>query len=241
MTTSGPMSDEACALYALATTASLTAQLVKRGMRTRSISRIAPINPATPRVFGPVYTLRYIPMREDLGTGAAMADPENPQRKAIETAPPGCVIVVDACGLDASGTFGDILVARLRVRGVAGIVSDGPMRDIAELSKMDFPIFTKGNAAPPSYASILCVDAQVPIGCGGVAVFPGDIVIGDHDGVVFLPAAIAEEVARDAVEQDRMEAWIRRRIEAGDSIVGVYPPNDRTRAEYQAWVEAGRR
>ncbi len=239
MTTTAAMSDAARALYALATTASLTAQLVKRGMRTRSISRIAPINPDTPRVFGPVYTLRYIPMREDLGTGAAMADPENPQRKAIETAPPGCVIVVDSCGLDASGTFGDILVARLRVRGVAGIVSDGPMRDIAELSKMDFPIFTKGNAAPPSYASILCVDAQVPIGCGGVAVFPGDIVIGDHDGVVFLPAAIAEEVARDAVEQDRMEAWIRQRIEAGSTIVGVYPPNDETKAEYRAWVDAG--
>jgi regulator of RNase E activity RraA len=239
MTNTAAMSDAARALYALATTASLTAQLVKRGMRTRSISRIAPINPDTPRVFGPVYTLRYIPMREDLGTGAAMADPENPQRKAIETAPPGCVIVVDSCGLDASGTFGDILVARLRVRGVAGIVSDGPMRDIAELSKMDFPIFTKGNAAPPSYASILCVDAQVPIGCGGVAVFPGDIVIGDHDGVVFLPAAIAEEVARDAVEQDRMEAWIRRRIEAGSSIVGVYPPNDETKAEYRAWVDSG--
>jgi regulator of RNase E activity RraA len=241
MTTTEPISDAARALYALATTASLTAQLVKRGMRTRSISRIAPINPGTPRVFGPVYTLRYIPMREDLGTGAAMADPENPQRKAIETAPPGCVIVVDSCGLDASGTFGDILVSRLRVRGVAGIVSDGPMRDIAELSKMDFPIFTKGNAAPPSYASILCVDAQVPIGCGGVAVFPGDIVIGDHDGVVFLPAAIAEEVARDAVEQDRMEAWIRARIEAGSSIVGVYPPDDRTKAEYRAWVDAGRK
>ena len=239
MTTTAAMSDAARDLYALATTASLTAQLVKRGMRTRSVSRIAPINPDTPRVFGPVYTLRYIPMREDLGTGAAMADPENPQRKAIETAPPGCVIVVDSCGRDASGTFGDILVARLRVRGVAGIVSDGPMRDIAELSKMDFPIFTKGNAAPPSYASILCVDAQVPIGCGGVAVFPGDIVIGDHDGVVFLPAAIAEEVARDAVEQDRMEAWIRRRIEAGSSIVGVYPPNDETKAEYRAWVDSG--
>jgi regulator of RNase E activity RraA len=238
MTTTAAMSDAARDLYALATTASLTAQLVKRGMRSRSISRIAPINPDTPRVFGPVYTLRYIPMREDLGTGAAMADPQNPQRKAIETAPPGCVIVVDSCGLDASGTFGDILVARLRVRGVAGIVSDGPMRDIAELSKMDFPIFTKGNAAPPSYASILCVDAQVPIGCGGVAVFPGDIVIGDHDGVVFLPAAIAEEVARDAVEQDRMESWIRRRIEAGSSIVGVYPPNDETKAEYRAWVDA---
>jgi regulator of RNase E activity RraA len=230
------LSDEACELYSLATTASLTAQLIKRGLRTRAISNIGPVNPDTPRLFGPAYTLRYIPMREDLATGAAMADPENPQRKAIEVVPSGHVLIVDTNGLDVSGTFGDILVARLRVRGVAGVVSDGPMRDVAELENMDFPVFARGNAAPPSYASMLAADAQVPIGCGGVAVFPGDIVIGDSDGVVILPSAIAEEVARDAVEQDRLEAYVRERIEGGDSIVGVYPPNEETQAAYQAWL-----
>jgi regulator of RNase E activity RraA len=230
------LSDEACELYSLATTASLTAQLVKRGLRTRAISNIGPVNPDTPRLFGPAYTLRYIPMREDLATGAAMADPENPQRKAIEVVPSGHVLIVDTNGLDVSGTLGDILVARLRVRGVAGVVSDGPMRDVAEMENMDFPVFARGNAAPPSYASMLAADAQVPIGCGGVAVFPGDIVIGDSDGVVILPSAIAEEVARDAVEQDRLEAYVRERIEGGDSIVGVYPPNEETQAAYQAWL-----
>lgn len=229
------ISDQARQLYAQATTASLTAQLVKRGLRTRAISNIAPVNPATARVFGPAYTLRYIPMREDLATGAAMANPENPQRKAIEVVPAGHVLVVDTHGVDVSGTFGDILVARLRVRGVAGVVSDGPMRDVAELRKMDFPVFARGNAAPPSYASMLAADAQVPIGCGGVAVFPGDIVIADPDGVVVLPAAIAEEVARDAMEQDRLEAYVRQRVEGGDSIVGVYPPNEKTKADYDAW------
>jgi regulator of RNase E activity RraA len=230
------MSDEARELYARATTASLTAQLVKRGLRTRAISNIAPVNPDTPRVFGPAYTLRYIPMREDLATGAAMADPDNPQRKAIEVVPAGHVLIADTHGMDVSGTFGDILVARLRVRGVAGVISDGPMRDIDELRNMDFPVFARGNAAPPSYASMLAADAQVPIGCGGVAVFPGDIVIADADGVVVLPAAIAEEVARDAVEQDQLEAYVRQRIEDGDSIVGVYPPNEETKAAYQAWL-----
>jgi len=229
------MSDKARELYARATTASLTAQLIKRGMRTRGIANIAPVNPATPRFFGPAYTLRYIPMREDLASGAAMADPENPQRKSIEVVPPGHVLIVDTRGMDVSGTFGDILVARLRVRGVAAVVSDGPMRDIEEMRKMDFPVFACGNAAPPSYASMIAADAQVPIGCGGVAVFPGDIVIGDADGVVVLPADIAEDVARDAVEQDQIEAWIRQRIEGGDSIVGVYPPNEKTKAEYEAW------
>ena len=230
------MTDKARELYSRATTASLTAQLIKRGMRTRAIAHIGPINPDTPRVFGPAYTLRYIPMREDLATGAAMADPENPQRKAIEVIPAGHVLVADTHGLEVSGTLGDILVARLKVRGVAGVVSDGPMRDIAELEKIDFPVFARGNAAPPSYASMLAADAQVPIGCGGVAVFPGDIVVGDEDGVVILPAAIAEEVARDAVEQDRLEAYVRQRIEGGDSIVGVYPPNEETQAAYKAWL-----
>jgi regulator of RNase E activity RraA len=233
--TTAAISDEARALYARVTTASLTAQLIKRGLRTRAIANIAPINPGTPRVFGPAYTLRYIPMREDLATGAAMADPENPQRKAIEVMPAGHVLVADTHGLDISGTLGDILVARLKVRGVAGVVSDGPMRDVAELKSIDFPVFARGNAAPPSYASMLAADAQVPIGCGGVAVFPGDIVIGDPDGVVILPAAIAEEVARDAVEQDQLEAYVRQRIEGGDSIVGVYPPNEKTKADYEAW------
>ncbi|UCD70326.1 MAG: ribonuclease activity regulator RraA [Betaproteobacteria bacterium] len=229
------MTDETRKLYAIATTASLTAQLIKRGFRTRAISNIAPINPNTPRVFGPAYTLRYIPMREDLATGVAMANPENPQRKAIEVVPAGHVLVADTHGMDVSGTFGDILVARLKVRSVAGVVSDGPMRDIAELENMDFPVFTRGNAAPPSYASMLAADAQVPIGCGGVAVFPGDIVIGDLDGVVILPAAIAEEVARAAVEQDQLEAYLRQRVEGGDSIVGVYPPNEKTKVEYDLW------
>ncbi len=229
------ITDAARELFSLATTASLTAQLIKRGMRTRAIANTAPVNPDTPRVFGPAYTLRYIPMREDLATGAAMADPENPQRKAIEVVPPGHVLVVDTRGMDVSGTFGDILVARLRVRGIAGVVSDGPMRDIEEMKKMDFPVFARGNAAPPSYASMIAADAQVPIGCGGVAVFPGDIVIGDADGVVILPAAIAEEVARDAVEQDQIEAYVRQRVEGGDSIVGVYPPNEKTKADYEAW------
>ncbi len=234
--TNAEITDEARELYARASTASLTAQLIKRGLRTRGISNIAPVNPATPRLFGPAYTLRYIPMREDLATGEAMADPENPQRKSIELVPPGHVLIVDTQGMDVSGTFGDILIARLQMRGVAGVVSDGPMRDIAELKKMDFPVFARGNAAPPSYASMIAADAQIPIGCGGVAVFPGDIVIGDADGVVILPAAIAQEVARNAVEQDQLEAYVRMRVEGGDSIVGVYPPNEETKAAYRAWL-----
>ncbi len=228
------MDQEISALLAQATTASLSAQLAKRGLRSRAIAGIAPLNPSAARVFGPAYTLRYIPAREDLTTSAAMASPENPHRKAVETAPPGHVLVVDTHGMDVSGTFGDILVARLQVRGVAGIVSDGPMRDVAELRRMALPVFARGNAAPPSYTSMMAVDAQVPISCGGIAVFPDDLVVGDADGVVVVPRHMALEVARDALEQDRLEAYVRARVEAGASTFDVYPPNEATRAAYLA-------
>jgi regulator of RNase E activity RraA len=231
------MDDELARMLAQATTASLSAQLIKRGFRSRAIANIAPVNPATAKLFGPAYTLRYIPAREDLTTSAAMASAENPHRKAVETAPPGHVLVVDTHGMDVSGTFGDILVARLAVRGVAGIVSDGPMRDVGELRRMALPVFARGNAAPPSYASMMAVDAQVPISCGGIAVFPGDMIVGDADGVVVLPQHVAREVARDAAEQDRLEAYVRQRVEAGASTFDVYPPNEATRAAYQAWLK----
>lgn len=226
--------------FGSASTASIASQLVKRGLRTRSIAHVAAVNPQAARVCGPAYTLRYIPAREDLATPAVMARPDNPHRRAVESAPPGSVLVVDTHGLDVSGTFGDILVARLIVRGVAGVVSDGPMRDVAEIARMALPVFARGNAAPPSYASMIAIDAQLPVACGGVAVFPGDLVVGDADGVVVVPRDIAAEVMRDAAEQDRMEAFLRRKVEAGASIDGVYPPDDATRAEYQTWRQARR-
>jgi regulator of RNase E activity RraA len=229
------------AVQTAASTASLSSQLVKRGLRTRAIAHVAPLNSRAGRLCGPAYTLRYIPMREDLATPARMGRPDNPHRHAVEHAPPGSVIVVDTHGLDVSGSFGDILAARLIVRGVAGIVSDGPMRDLGELARMDLAIFARGNAAPPSYASMMAVDAQLPVACGGVAVFPGDLIVGDADGVVVVPQEIAAEVVRDAAEQDRLEAFLRRKVEGGAAIEGVYPPDEATRAEYRAWLERGER
>ncbi|MDC1312182.1 ribonuclease activity regulator RraA [Burkholderiales bacterium] len=213
--------------------ASISAQLVKRGFRTRSIANITPINPSANRIYGPAYTLRYIPMREDLATGPKTGQSSNPQRRAIEEAPKGSVLIADTNGLDVSGSFGDILVARLSQRGVSGIVSDGPMRDISEIKQMNFPVFSKGNAAPPSYTSMMAADTQVPIGCGGVATFPGDIIVGDEDGVVVIPQDIAEDVITAAYEQDLLEAYIRARVENGESIVGLYPPSERVLSEYE--------
>ena len=230
------MSDEQTATKKVqdsVSTASISAQLVKRGFRTRSISNITSISPSANRIFGAAYTLRYIPMREDLATGPKMGQSSNPQRKAIEEAPKGSVLIADTHGLEISGSFGDILVARLIQRGVSGIVSDGPMRDISEIKQMNFPVFSKGNAAPPSYTSMMAVDAQIPIGCGGVATFPGDIIVGDEDGVVVIPQDIAEEVIAAAYEQDLLEAYIRARVENGESIVGLYPPSELVLSEYE--------
>lgn len=223
------------AMLSQVSTASLSTQLVKRGFRTRAIAGIHALNPKSNHVFGPAYTLRYIPMREDLATGPKMGRADNPQRHAIEAVPKGSVLIVDTHGLQASGTFGDILVERLEKRGVAGIVSDGPMRDIAEIKNMSLPVFAIGNAAPPSFASMMAVDAQVPIGCGGVAVFPDDIVVGDEDGVIVVPRDIAEDVINEAYEQDLLESYIRKRIAAGEPIVGLYPPSEETLADYDSW------
>jgi regulator of RNase E activity RraA len=221
-------------------TATLSIQLVKRGIRTHSISGVRPVNPAAARFVGPAYTLRFVPGREDLATPAISAQDGNPQRVAIEAVPAGAVLVIDARGDGRAGTLGDILAARLLQRGAAGIVSDGAMRDAPELEKLAMPIFCAALAAPPSFATLHPVDVNRPIGCGGAAVFPGDIVVGDGGGVVVVPRHLIEEVARDSLEQERIEIFIRKRVDRGAATPGLYPPNEETRAAYRRWVEAGR-
>ena len=220
-------------------TAPLSSQLLKRGLRNVFIPRLAPVNPLHARMVGPAYTLRFIPMREDLANAASVATPANPQRAAIEQTPPGHVLVIAAGGELGAGCLGDILAARLLQRGVAGIVSDGAVRDSAELRDLPLPIFCAAFAAPPSFARMMAADAGRPIGCGGVPVFPGDIVVADRDGAVVIPRHLAAEVARDGLEQERVERFVRKRVDRGASIVGLYPPNDDAMAAYRRWVDAG--
>lgn len=222
-----------------ASSAVVASQLLKRGLRHASIAGVAPLNPGCARMIGPAFTLRFIPMREDLGVAAHQAVPTNPQRAAIEQVPSGHVLVIDARGERGSGSLGDILAARLMLRGVAGVVSDGAMRDSVELRQLELPIFCAGSAAPPSFARIMAAGSNQPIGCGGVAVFPGDVVIADADGAVVIPRHLAAEVARDSAEQERMERFVRGRVDRGASTEGLYPPNEATMAAYRRWVEAG--
>jgi regulator of RNase E activity RraA len=228
------------ALLGETSSATVSIQLLKRGFRFASIAGVRPLNPQASRFVGPAYTLRFIPAREDLATPASIAQADNPQRVSIEAIPPGAVLVIDAQRETRAGTLGDILVARLLARGCAGVVSDGAMRDVGEIEKMALPVFCNGVAAPPSFNFLLPVDIGRPIGCGGAAVFPGDIVVADSGGVVVIPRHLAAEVARDSVEQERLEVFIRRRVDRGHATPGLYPASEETRADYRRWVEAGR-
>ncbi len=219
-------------------TATLTMQLLKRGIRNVWMDGPKPLDPGTPRIAGEVFTLRFIPMREDVSTPESYRVPGS-MRDAIEAVPAGRIVVIDGRGEHRCGTLGDILIARLQVLGASGVVTDAAVRDVAEVKPIGLPVFCAGATAPPSITGLTFVDWQQPIGCGGVAVFPGDIVVGDGDGVVVVPRALAGEVARDGLEQERFERFVQQRVREGASVVGLYPPDQGTLADYQRWRDAG--
>lgn len=216
--------------------ATLCTQLFKRGFRNVFIQGIARLTePSGGNLVGPAYTMRNIPAREDLDQISAFDNPEHPQRKGIESVPAGHVLVIDCRGETRVASGGQILTTRLKVRGAAGLVSDGPVRDSGAISDMDFPVYCAGGSAPLNLIHHHAIDLNVPIGCGGVAVYPGDIVVGDDEGVVVIPRHLADEVARDAAEQEKMEAFILERVENGAKLAGTYPPNTETRAAFEIW------
>ena len=213
-------------------TATLTVQLLKRGFRTTFLDSVTPIRPDL-RLLGYAYTLRYVPMREDLTLGG-VDNTTNVQRIAIEDVGPGDVLVIDARGDTGAGTLGNILAERIAVRGAAGIVTDGAVRDWPAFRDIDIPTYTRAAHAAVSWVRHHPVDRNVPIGCAGVLVMPGDVIVGDEEGVVVIPQAIAEEVALASLEQEELEAWVLERIRGGASIRGTYPPDEATLSEYRA-------
>ncbi|RXF74218.1 ribonuclease activity regulator RraA [Hansschlegelia zhihuaiae] len=216
------------------TTATITTVLLKKGLRNVWMRGTRPLKAGQPRVVGPAFTLRFVPAREDLATPASWASPIS-TRAAIEAMPEGCVAVVDAMGVKDAGIFGDILCARMAKRGVAALVTDGVMRDVAGVLASGLDVWCDGAAAPPSVAGLTFVGWQEPVGCGGVAVFPDDVVVVDEDGAVVIPAAYLDQVLAEAPEQERMEGWIMGEVERGASLPGLYPMNDETRARYAEW------
>ncbi len=220
-------------------TATLTMQLLKRGFRNVAMRGPKPIKDFSGRLVGPAYTLRFVPMREDLSTVASLADVTNPARRAVEETPKGHVLVIDARGMADIGVIGDILAARMQARGVAGVVTDGGVRDVDAVADLDFPVWCTDAAAPASIHGHASGDLQTIIGCGEVAVVPGDMVVADNDGAVVIPADLVDEVARDGAEQERLERFVQLKIREGRKVFGTYPPDDKTRAEYEEWVKAG--
>jgi regulator of RNase E activity RraA len=215
------------------TTATITTLLLKKGLRNVWMRGTRPLNPGQPRLVGPAFTLRFVPAREDLATPESWSKPIS-TRAAIEAMPEGCITVADAMGVTDAGIFGDILCARMKRRGVAALVTDGVLRDVAGVRATGLPVWCQGAAAPPSVAGLTFVNWGEPIGCGGVAVFPDDVVVVDDDGAVLIPQALVAEIAAAAPEQERLENWIMSEVEKGASLPGLYPPNAENKVRYEA-------
>jgi regulator of RNase E activity RraA len=215
-------------------TATITTVLLKKGLRNVWLRGTKPLVSGQKRLVGPAFTLRFVPAREDLATPESWSSPIS-TRAAIEAMPPGCIAVVDAMGITDAGIFGDILCARMKVRGVAGLVTDGVVRDLAGVLCTGLPVWCRGAAAPPSVAGLTFVNWQEPIGCGGVAIFPDDVIVVDDDGAVVIPGALVNEAVEAAIEQEKLEAWLIGEVQAGAALPGLYPANAENKARYEAF------
>lgn len=223
-------------------TATLCTALFKRGLRNQFIQDVRPLNPSAGPMVGEAFTLRYIPAREDLNPLSVFQDRGHPQRRAVEECPPDAVLVIDSRKNARAASAGSILVSRLMVRGVAGIVTDGGFRDSPEIATLPFPAYHHRPAAPTNLTFHQALDINVAIGCGDVPVWPGDVVVGDAEGVVVIPARFADEIAADAVEMTAFEDFVSEEVLKGRSILGLYPPtDDEAKTDFARWRHANGR
>jgi regulator of RNase E activity RraA len=226
-------------LLAKVSTATLCTALFKRGLRNQFIQDVRPLNANLPNMVGEAFTLRYIPAREDLNPITVFQDRTHPQRVAVEECPPGAVLVIDSRKDARAASAGSILITRLMKRGVAGVVSDGGFRDSPEIARLPFPAYHQRPSAPTNLTLHQALDINVPIGCGDVAVFPGDVVVGDSEGVIVIPAHLADEIAVEATEMTAFEDFVTEQVLEGRSIIGLYPPTDeKSRTDFVAWRAA---
>lgn len=236
------LSPETRAKLKTVSTATLTTALFKRGFRNQFIQDVRPLNPNSETMVGEAFTLRYIPSREDLDPLSVFQDRAHPQRKAVEECPPGAVMVIDSRKDARAASAGSILVTRLMVRGAVGIVTDGGFRDSPEIAKLAIPAYHSRPSAPTNLTLHHAIDINVPIGCGDAPVYPGDVIVGDGDGVVVIPAHLADELAAEAVEMTAFEDFVTEQVLAGRSILGLYPATDeQTKVDFAAWRSANGR
>jgi regulator of RNase E activity RraA len=216
--------------------ATLATALFKRGLRNQTIQDVRPVKAKGRNMVGPAFTLRYIPAREDLNQIDVFKNPEHPQRKAVEVCPPGAILVMDSRKDPRAASAGDILVTRLQMRGVAGVVTDGGLRDAMKIAELDIPAYHSRPSSPTNLTHHQALDLNVPIGWGDAPVFPGDILVGDDDSVIVIPAHLADEIAQEAHEMTAYEDFVSARVKAGQTIVGLYPATDPANLEiFAAW------
>ena len=231
-----PLSDQTLEKLRTVSTATISTALFKRGFRNQMLQGVIPLDPGKPTMVGEAFTLRYIPAREDLNPITVFQDRSHPQRKAVEECPPGAVLVIDSRKDPRAASAGSILVTRLMKRGVAGIVTDGGFRDAGEIARVDIPAFHNRPSAPTNLTCHQALDINVPIGCGDAPVFPDDVIVGDFDGVICIPAHLADEIADEAVEMTAFEDFVTEKVNEGRSILGLYPATDeQTKVDFQAW------
>lgn len=236
------LSDATRAILKKVSTASVATALYKRGLRNQFIQGVRAVAPKPEIMVGQAFTLRYIPAREDRNPITAFRDPKHPQRVAMETCPAGHVLVMDARGDARAATAGSILITRLAMRGAAGVVSDGGFRDMAGIGALDMPAYCAGPSAPTNLTLHEALDINIPVACGGVAVFPGDVLLGDGDGVMVIPAHLVEDIAAECAEMEVFEEFVLQQVEAGAAIIGLYPPTDESNlTKFAEWrAQTGR-
>ena len=234
-----PLSDSTRQQLMGVSAATLCTALFKRGLRNQCLQDVHPLRAGLPNMVGEAYTLRYIPAREDLNPISVFNDRAHPQRKAVEECPPGAVLVIDSRKDARAASAGGILVSRLMKRGVAGVVTDGGFRDSPDIARLDFAAYHQRPSSPTNLTLHQAIEINGPIGCGDVAVFPGDVVVGDAESVVVIPAGIADEIAAEAMEMTAFEDFVAEQVMAGRSILGLYPPTEPgTREQFAAWRSA---
>jgi regulator of RNase E activity RraA len=229
-----PLTAETIETLRKVSTDTITGILMKiAGMRSRAIRDVRPINPECCHFVGTAWTVRYVPIREDYTATASPVAPGSRLFGKLDEVPPGSVVVMDMGGDTTSGALGDVIIARLIALGAVGVVADGGMRDGSVLAQMSLPVFARASAPPPSPRSLLAAGVQEVVGCGGVMVEPGDVVVADGNGVAVIPRHLADEVARKGLEQEDVEIWIKAQIAQGAKLAGLYPPNDETLARWR--------